>query len=404
MGGRLCTSIYGRIVRVIVACALVGGLTAACATANPDGGSQISSSPSPIATSSPVATPLPTPTPTTPQQCVVGVSWSNESAGDIPEWEQPALQKAVLDAGAVFQEKNDKSFDRQGDDIDALVAAGAKVIVVEPGAASDYLPAVQRAINAGIPVIAYSRAIEHARTLYVAYDPVEEGRQEAMALLAAKPKGNYVIIKDHYSPSPDSDLITAGILEILQPAVDRGDIKILATIDWGEHDDRAIGLTALLFEGAKVDAVAVESAASTTTVFDVQLTLAEAKLSGKVAVAGTASGSDGFRSVVDGTQVVGVWANPERLGTVTAQVAIALCHDPDITRVAGSASLTWPGHDPLTAVLLAPIAITKDNLSVVIQTNTRWRQVICNADGPLYFAPPACQVGPGSTESTAAQS
>ncbi|MGZ6314711.1 MAG: substrate-binding domain-containing protein [Candidatus Limnocylindrales bacterium] len=353
-----------------------------------------------------MATPLPTATPTaTPQPCVVGVSWFNQSGGDIPEWEQPALQKAVLDAGAVFLEKNDKSFvPGQGGDIDALVAAGAKVIVVEPGMGNDILPAVQRAINAGIPVITTSQAIEHARTLYVAYDPVEEGRQEARALLAAKPKGNYLIVKDHYSLSPDGDLIAAGVLEILQPAVDRGDIKILATIDWGEHGDRALGLTALLFEGAKVDAVAVDSGASSTVPYDVQQTLAEANLSGKVAVAVPSSGSDGFRRIVDGTQVVEVWANPERLGTVTAQVAIALCHDPDITRVAGSASLTWPGHDPLTAVLLAPIAITKDNLSVVIQTNTRWRQVICSADGPLYFAPPACQVEPGSTESAAAPS
>ena len=150
--------------------------------------------------------------------------------------------------------------------------------------------------------------------------------------------------------------------------------------------------------------MAVDSAVSSTAICGVQETLEEANLSGKVAVAGPSSGSDGFLRIVDGTQVVEVWANPERLGTVTAQVAIALCHDPDITRVAGSASLTWPGHDPLTAVLLAPIAITKDNLSVVIQTNTRWRQVICSADGPLYFAPPACQAGPGSTESAAAQS
>jgi D-xylose transport system substrate-binding protein len=389
-----------------MACVLAGASTAACATANPDGGSQRSSSPSPIATPSPEVTPSPIATPSTPQACVVGVSWSNESEGDIPDWEQPALQKAVLDAGAVFLDKNDKSFDPgQGDDIDALVAAGAKVIVVQRGRGSDVLPAVQRAINAGIPVIATSQAIEHARTLYVAYDPVEVGRQEARALLNAKPKGNYIIIKDHYSPLPDGDLIAAGILEILQPAVDRGDIKILATVDWGTHDDASLELHAFLRQNRdNVDAVAVVSEASSVTLDWVQQKLAEFNLSGKVAVAGLSSGSGGFRRIIDGTQVVEVWGNPERFGTVTGQVAIALCHDPDITRVAGSASLTWPGHDPLTAVLLPPIAITKDNLSVVIQTNTRWRQVICDTHGGVDVAPPACQVAPGSTESAAAQS
>jgi D-xylose transport system substrate-binding protein len=376
VSGKVCSSLSSSVVRLAMACVLAGASTAACAAA----------------------------TPSTPQACVVGVSWFNESGGDIPDWEQPALQKAVLDAGAVFLEKNDKSFvPGQGDDIDALVAAGAKVIVVETGIGSDILPAVQRAINAGIPVIATSRAIEHARTLYVAYDPVEVGRQEARALLAAKPKGNYLIIKDHYSLLPDGDLIAAGIQEILQPAVDRGDIKILATVDWGTHDDASLELHAVLSQKRDdVDAVAVVSEASSGTLDWVQQTLAEANLSGKVAVAGLSSGWDSFRGIVDGTQVVEVWGNPERLGTVIGQVAIALCHDPDITRVAGSASLTWPGHDPLTAVLLPPIAITKDNLSVVIQTNTRWRQVICNTDGGVH-APPVCQVGPGSTESAAAQ-
>jgi D-xylose transport system substrate-binding protein len=392
VSGKVCSSLSSSIVRLAMACVLAGASTAACAAANSDGGSQRSSPPSPIAT------------PSTPQACVVGVSWFNESEGDIPDWEQPALQKAVLDAGAVFLEKNDKSFvPGQGDDIDALVAAGAKVIVVQRGMGSDVLPAVQRAINAGIPVIATSQAIEHAGTLYVAYDPVEVGRQEARALLAAKPKGSYLIIKDHYSPLPDGDLIAAGILETLQPAVDRGDIKIV-TVDWGTHDDESLELHAFLSQNSDgVDAVAVVSEASSRTVFWVQQTLAEANLSGKVAVAGLSSGWDSFRGIVDGTLVVDVWANPERFGTVTGQVAIALCHDPDITRVAGSATLTWPGHDPLTAVLLPPTAITKDNLSVVIQTNTRWRQVVCNTDGGVH-APPACQVAPGSTESAAAQS
>jgi D-xylose transport system substrate-binding protein len=364
VSGKVRSSLSSSIVRLAMACVLAGASTAACATA----------------------------TPSTPQPCVVGVSWSNESAGDIPEWEQPALQKAVLDAGAVFQEKNDKSFDRQGDDIDALVAAGAKVIVVERGRGSDVLPAVQRAINAGIPVIATSQAIEHARTLYVAYDPVEVGRQEARALLNAKPKGNYIIVKDHYSPLPDGDLIAAGILETLQPAVDRGDIKIV-TVDWGTHDsDQSLELHAFLRQNRdNVDAVAVVSEASSGTLYWVQQKLAEFNLSSKVAVAGLSSGSGGLRGIVDGPQVVEVWGNPERFGTVTGQIAIALCHDPDITRVAGSASLAWPGHDPLTAVLLPPIAITKDNLSVVIETNTRWRQVICNTDGRVSVAPPACQ-------------
>jgi D-xylose transport system substrate-binding protein len=321
------------------------------------------------------------------------------------------MQKAILGAGVSFKETNAKSsIDTQRSDIDELVVSGAKVIIIEPGPEDVILPAVQRAIKAGIPVVTLDRSIDHARTLHVAFDPIEEGRQEARALLAVKPKGDYVIIKGDSTTSPESDLKASGILEILQPAVDRGDIKIVASLEtplWDGGVAQQEMTTILRQNGRGVDAVAVESDGMA---FGVEQALREANLTGKVAVAGVSTGNgnavSGLMGVISGTQAVDVWGNPERVGMAIGQAAIALCRDPDITRVEGSASVTWPGRDPMTAILLKPVTITKDNISDVIYTSIKWRQQLCGdvTTALPTNAPAACQVGPVPLASPSAQS
>jgi D-xylose transport system substrate-binding protein len=330
----------------------------------------------------------------------VGISWW-AFAGQMDLLE-PSLVQAISAAGAQYLEEDAKAAaQEQAHQIDAFVAAGARVIIIEPGVESAFLPAIQRAIKAGIPVISVARPLEHAPSLYVAFDPVEQGRQEARALLAAKPKGTYAIIEGDAS-QPETNLIAAGIQEILQPAADRGDIRIVATVQTPNWDGSLAPqemATILSQNGGSVDAVVAESE---DLAWGVRDALKDADLTGKVAVAGAGSTAStmGLASVVDGTQTAEVWGNPERIGAAAAQAAVALCHDPDITKVAGSSSVTWPGRDPMTAILLAPVAITKDNLSIVVQTSAYWWQAICGG----YVPPPACQVGPVPAASASAQS
>ncbi len=336
--------------------------------------------------------------------CVVATSWWGITAHI--DLEQPTLAYDIPAAGIGYAELDAKGVaEDQANQIDKLVADGASVLIVEPGIESAYLPAVQRAIKAGVPVIAISQPIPHARTLYVAFDPVEQGRQEAMALLAVKPRGTYAIIKGDPSSGPESDLIAAGIEEVLQPAVDRGDIKIVASVDthWWEGDAAKQEMATILSQnGERVDAVVVESEGMASGVADA---IEEAGLTGKVAVAGGGSYSsyEGLVNVLRGRQTVEVWGNLERTAHGIVEAAIALCRDPDITKLAGSVSVSWPGGDPMQAILLAPVAITKDNFDIVIQSGPTWRRWICgDASFRPDFAPSGCPVGPVATPSLSA--
>ncbi len=319
---------------------------------------------------------------------MVGVSWFNQVPEGVLLWEKPAIEKVIADAGGSFKVADAKSYpETQAADIDSLVAAGAKVIVVQPGLESAILPAVERAAKAGIPVVAIERLIDNPGALYVAFDPVEIGRQEAKALLAAKPTGNYVIVRGD-PDQPLSDLIALGIGEALKPAVDKGDIRIVATVSIPHWDPcRAqTEMTTILGNQDKVDAVVVENDGMAG---GVKAALKDAGVEGKVAVSGADGDPAGLNRVATGAQAVDVWGNPRQLGEAAGRAAVALCQNADVASVKGSAPFTASGHN-LSSILLPPQAITPDNLAIVIDSGWIKRDVVCAFVEPL-LAPPACK-------------
>ena len=79
-------------------------------------------------------------------------------------------------------------------------------------------PAVEKALNEGIPVIGYDRLIEMKDVLYLTFDNKEVGRIQAREVFKVKPEGNYVFIKGS-SADPNADFLHAGQLEVLGPAI-----------------------------------------------------------------------------------------------------------------------------------------------------------------------------------------
>ena len=77
------------------------------------------------------------------------------------------------------------------------------------------LPAVKKATDEGIPVIAYDRLIESPNVLYITFNNVEVGRMMAKAIEAVKPAGNYAFIKGDKG-DPNADFLFSGITEVLE--------------------------------------------------------------------------------------------------------------------------------------------------------------------------------------------
>jgi len=390
-----------RIVAIgVVACLM----SAACATATATGTGATPSSPSspnpgPTSSSSLTATvpPSPTPGPSASKGagCLVGEAWNNYAEERIAQWDQPAIEKELAAAGDDYLATDAASSqETQRTQIDKLVAKGAKVIVLRAQGGSvglmdpANLKAVERAVAAGVAVIAYDDLIESPSVLWISIDQVEAGRAEARAILAARPKGNYVIIRG-MKGQPLEALRASGIDEVLQPVIARGDIEIVAepyTVNW-DPSTAQTEMAQILARNKSIDAVIAESDGMATGAI---AALKEVDLAGKVAVGGQDADWISLARVAAGIQTVSVWPDLRTMGTVAGDAAVALCKDPDISKLKGTKLYSSPGHNQVPSILLAPKAITKDNLNLVLEAGWLPKDYLCASIDPSG-APSACR-------------
>ena len=307
-------------------------------------------------------------------EMTVGVSWSNFQE---ERWktDEAAIKGALEAAGAKYISADAQSSSaKQLSDIEALMAQGVNALIVLAQDTAAIGPAVQAAADEGIPVIAYDRLIEDPRAFYLTFDNVEVGRMQARAVLEAAPKGNYVMIKG--SPTdPNADFLRGGQQEVLQAAIDAGDITIVGeayTDGWLPANAQRNMEQILTANDNKVDAVVASN--------DGTAGGAVAALTAQGMVV-PVSGQDGdhaaLNRVAKGTQTVSVWKDARELGKAAGEIAVALAGGSDMKAVDGAMEWTSPAGTAMTAKFLAPMPITKDNLSAVVDAGWITKDALC---------------------------
>src|SRR6476659_3018816 len=100
--------------------------------------------------------------------CIVGVSWNNYQQPRWAKADEPAMKKAIEDAGGQYVRADaNLKMEQQLTDIDTMIGKGAKVLVILAQNTKLILPAVEKAKAANIPVIGYDRLIEDPAALYL---------------------------------------------------------------------------------------------------------------------------------------------------------------------------------------------------------------------------------------------
>ncbi|MEO9819496.1 MAG: D-xylose ABC transporter substrate-binding protein [Paracoccaceae bacterium] len=302
----------------------------------------------------------------------VGVSWSNFQE---ERWktDEAAMKAALEAAGATYISADAQSSSgKQLADVESLIAQGANALIILAQDASSIGPAVQAASDEGIPVVAYDRLIEDSRAFYLTFDNVEVGRMQARAVLEAQPKGNYVMIKG--SPTdPNADFLRGGQQEILQAAIDAGDITIVGeayTDGWVPANAQRNMEQILTAQDNKVDAVV---ASNDGTAGGVVAALTAQGMAG-IPVSGQDGDHAALNRVATGTQTVSVWKDARALGKAAGEIAVALAGG---DAVAGAAEWTSPSGTTLNSIFLAPVPVTKDNLNVVLDAGWIAKDALC---------------------------
>jgi D-xylose transport system substrate-binding protein len=313
----------------------------------------------------------------------IGVSWSNFQE---ERWKtDEAAMKGAIEANGDTYVSTDaqSSASKQLSDVESLMAQGVDALIVLAQDTQAIIPAVQAAADEGVPVIAYDRLIEDSRAFYLTFDNVEVGRMQARAVLAAAPKGNYVMIKG--SPTdPNSDFLRGGQQEILQPALDAGDIKIVGeayTDGWLPANAQRNMEQILTAQDNKVDAVV---ASNDGTAGGVIAALAAQGMAGQVPVSGQDGDHAALNRVAKGTQTVSVWKDARDLGKNAGEIAAKLASGIAMADIDGAIEWTSPAGTTMTAKFLAPVPITKDNLDVVVDAGWITKEELCQGvtNGP----------------------
>ena len=314
----------------------------------------------------------------------VGVSWSNFQE---ERWktDEAAIVAALEELGATYISADAQSSSaKQLSDVESLIAQGADALIILAQDAQAIGPAVEAAANEGIPVVGYDRLIEDSRAFYLTFDNVEVGRMQARAVLAAQPEGNYVMIKG--SPTdPNADFLRGGQQEVLQAAIDSGAITIVDeayTDGWLPANAQRNMEQILTANDNNVDAVVASN--------DGTAGGAVAALTAQGMEGIPVSGQDGDHAALNrialGTQTVSVWKDSRELGRAAGEIAVALgsMEGGSMSDVDGAVSWTSPAGTEMTAIFLAPVPITADNLSVVTDAGWITVEALCQGvtDGP----------------------
>ena len=243
-----------------------------------------------------------------------------------------------------------------------LLLKGIDVLIVAPHNGEIAASIVEMAHQKGVPVIAYDRLIRNSDVdLYMSYQVERIGEMQAEYALKNVPRGNYLLIGG--SPTDfNALLLRKGQMRVLQPAIDRGDIKIISdqfAREWKAEEALRITEDALTRTGNKIDAIV---ASNDGTAGGAISALEAAKLAGRVLVTGQDAQKDAVQRIVKGTQTMTIYKpiQPLAFGAVDAAIKLAR------KEVVASVDKINNGKIDVPAILLVPISVDKANLDATI--------------------------------------
>src|SRR5450830_716971 len=263
----------------------------------------------------------------------------------------------------VFVQSADASEQRQIAQIENLISRGVDVLVIVPYNATVLTNAVREAKKAKIKVISYDRLILNADIdAYISFDNNMVGQLQAQGVLAAKPKGNYYLLGGAPTDN-NAKILREGQLKVLQPLIDKGDIKIVGkqwVKDWSPAEALAIVENALTANGNKIDAIVASNDATAGGAIQA---LTAQKLAGKVPVSGQDADLAAVKRVIAGTQALTVYKPLKLIASEAATLAVQLARN---EKPAYNASYD-NGLKKVSTVLLKPTPLTKANVNLLVE-------------------------------------
>jgi D-xylose transport system substrate-binding protein len=252
--------------------------------------------------------------------------------------------------------------DRQFQQVQEMIKAGIKVLVLMPRDTTKASRMVDAAKSANIKVISYDRLVQNSDVdLFVSFDRLEIGRMQAEYLVKQAPRGNYVLIAG--SPRDEgAKTLHDAQMSVLQPYINRGDIEVIAdayTKDWLPSEAYLFMLKAI--DSAQGQIAAVLASNDGLAGGAIQA-LREHNLAGKVAVSGQDADLAAVICIAQGTQSMTVYKPIVNEAVIAAEEAVRLAKG-EKAHADGTMS---NGKIKVPTIMLKPVVVTKDNIKTTL--------------------------------------
>lgn len=264
--------------------------------------------------------------------------------------------------GEVIFGAAEKDADRQYEMAKDMLEQGVDVLVMIPTDMNEAANIVVMAHKNGVRVVSYDRLIKKCGVdYYVSFDHVHVGELQAKYLITACPEGKYAILGGAKNDN-NSFLLRLGQLNVIQPLVDKGDIKVVFdnyAEEWSAEEGYRL-MKECLNENKDISAVL---AANDRLAGGAIKAIAEAGMKDNICIAGMDADLDACQRIIAGTQSMTVYKPIEAIAVKAAEVAMQIAQEDDAPNMNLSVN---NGFKQVPAVLLPAMVVSLETIDLTV--------------------------------------
>lgn len=247
--------------------------------------------------------------------------------------------------------------------VESLLSQNIQALILAPHDAAASATLVDKAEEAGVPVIAYDRLITGTDYLdyYISFDNVRVGELQGEFITSLVPEGNYIIMSGAPTDN-NARLFKEGAMKYLQPLIDSGAITVVAeqaVENWVPENALRIVEAALLANNNDIQAILAPNDGTAGASIEA---LAAQGLAGQVPITGQDAELAAAQRIVAGTQTMTIFKDTRVTAKKAVEMAVEIARGGTIATTATIDN----GNEMVPAVLVDSQVVTKENLDELL--------------------------------------
>ncbi|MGW1914682.1 sugar ABC transporter substrate-binding protein [Streptomyces sp. NPDC002076] len=311
----------------------------------------------------------------------VGLLLPENQTARYEKFDKPLIEKKVQELtngkGKIVYANAKQDATLQNQQVDTMITNKVDVLIVDAVDAAAIKNSVQKAKDAGIPVVAYDRLAQGPIDAYTSFDNETVGKTQGEALLKAlgsKAKSGKIVMMNGSSTDPNAAQFKKGAHEVLDGKVNVG--KEYDTKEWKPENANSNMEGAISALGKK-NIIGVYSA--NDGMAGGIITALKAAGIANIPVTGQDAELAGVQRIVAGEQYMSVYKPYAPEAAAAAEMAVDLAQGKSLDSVAKD-KVDSPTTKQVPSVLVPVTALTKDNIKdTVIKDGVYTVADICTA-------------------------